>query len=436
MGLGVRRAFSLALVVALAATACSDDDGSVLEDAAVTTSTADRGSTDESATSTSEAQGTTTTTLSSFEQTFEYLTTTEFDPGDDPLTGVGPPDFPTAEAITAELEETGVPLAGLEIWVFPVIGSDEKLLVLEINASVAEEAGGGADSASEQALEGDFLSSAPSIQEAGITRIVMNLYDSDDEGPFVMTITLPYDAWVASSTDGADVSDSVAMQIERLSEPGGPPPPTPVPTTPTSSTTQATTTTTIEAGLLLEDSFVGSTELEPLFGPTVMSTIVTADEQLDMRVFTTGVIPAMYPEPLPAAVDITFDFNPMPTDGSTAAFGAVVLSEDPSDGALEHYVAIWANPSDGLLTIIPWDDGWGAGVSETIPGSIGFGAGEWVTMRLVVVSGSIDAYLDGVLVASWSGTTPVTSGWWGPVVAAAAAGDGMFVDDVRVKEAG
>lgn len=55
-------------------------------------------------------------------------------------------------------------------------------------------------------------------------------------------------------------------------------------------------------------------------------------------------------------------------------------------------------------------------------------------MRLVISGGQVEVHRDGVLMASWSGTTPVTAGYWGPVIAAVAAGDAMLVDNVLVEE--
>jgi len=205
-------------------------------------------------------------------------------------------------------------------------------------------------------------------------------------------------------------------------------------TTTTSTTTTSTTTTTTLPPSLLEDNFDGSTTALPLFGPGVMTSVVNGDNQLQIEVSTSGVIPVTYPNPLPDGVEISFDFNPQP-NASTAAFGVLVLSEDPSDTVIDHWVAVWANPSDGLLTVIPFDaDSGGFGPPLSTPISGGFTADQWHTMRLVISGGQVEVHLDGVLMATWSGTTPVTAGYWGPVIAAAAAGDTMLVDNVLVEE--
>ncbi len=54
-------------------------------------------------------------------------------------------------------------------------------------------------------------------------------------------------------------------------------------------------------------------------------------------------------------------------------------------------------------------------------------------MRLVISGGQVEVHLDGVFMTTWSGATPVTAGYWGPVIAAAASGDTMLVDNVLVE---
>jgi hypothetical protein len=165
-----------------------------------------------------------------------------------------------------------------------------------------------------------------------------------------------------------------------------------------------------------------------------MTSVITASGQLEITVFTGGVIPVMYPDALPRAVHIQFEF--MPRDG--AAFGALMLSEDPGDGILDHYVAVWASPTAGKLTVIPFDaaaGGWGAAQEVDIPTGAGFAPNQWHVMDLTVVDGRIGVALNGMEVTTWNGETPVTTGWWGPLVLGAASGDSMVIDNVLVEVA-
>ena len=153
---------------------------------------------------------------------------------------------------------------------------------------------------------------------------------------------------------------------------------------------------------------------------------------------TTGVITSMYPLSIPAAVEITFDLHPQPLDPGSS-FGAVVLSEDPSDGALDHYVGVFAFPGDSRLVVLPWNaatGGWGTDLSVAIPSEAGFGSNQFHTMRLVLADGGIDVFINEVFVTTWNGATPVTTGYWGPVIVGATSGDAMLVDNVLVEESG
>ena len=208
--------------------------------------------------------------------------------------------------------------------------------------------------------------------------------------------------------------------------------------TTTSSTTTTSTTTTTTTTLppsILNDTFDGSTTAEPLFGPGVMTSEVNGDGQLAMTVFVGGFIPTMYPDPLPDNVEISFDFNPQPNSNG-AAFGAILLSEDPGDGALDHYVALFITPVNGLVTMLPWDGGFGAPQNVTIPAEAGFATDQWNSIRFVLVGGQIDVSINDVFVMTWTGVTPVTSGHWGPLIVGAASGDAMLVDNVLVAAVG
>jgi hypothetical protein len=343
---------------------------------------------------------------------------------------LGGADPAAAAALHSELEAGGVDLTGMELWVFDVNGSDDRLLVMDVNRGVEQVP---EDSDSADLLE--VLIGSPAFDESGITRFVLNFFGTDTEGGFVLTTTMDIDALVTASAGEEDLdadalADLAQIEIFRVD---ALPPGVGSDTTEGTTTTQAPATTASSA--VLVDTFDGTSSVSPLFPPGVMSTEVTPEGTLSMSAFTTGVIPAIYPNPIPGDVSIAFDFNPMPNN-STAAFGALVLAEDPSDSALDHYVAIWANPSDGLLTVIPFDlgnGGWGAPTTEPIPATVGFAADTWHRMGLTLSGGTVEVYLDSILITTWSGTTPVTSGHWGPVIIGAVDGDAMLVDNVLVE---
>jgi hypothetical protein len=360
---------------------------------------------------------------------FEFGLNYEF--ADEPIeltSNLGGADADAAATLHAELEAGGVDLTGMELWVFDVSGSDGRLLVIDVNR--------GSEQVPEESDSADIfevLFAAPSFEESGITRFVLNFFGTDQDGGFVLTTTVDLNALLEASASQEEVdltqlSDLAQFEIFRV--PDAPP------SSDTTTTTGVSTTTSSTApGLIFADTFDTDTTVTPLFPPGVMSSSVTPEGTLSMSVFTTGVIPAMYPDQVPDGITISFDFNPMP-NGSTASFGAVVLAESPADNALEHYVAVWANPSDGMLTIIPFDQaagGWGTPTVVAIPASVGFGANGWHRMGLTLNDGALAVSINFVSVATWNGPTPVTSGYWGPVIIGAASGDAMLVDNVLVR---
>jgi hypothetical protein len=397
----------LASVLALAA--CSGDAGSNplerpgAEDSAAPTST------------TAATTGTTTTTPPEAAVFEEIIAASEAAVSQAPQSSIATPDFVAADAITAELAADGSDLTGVEVWVLPVVAGEERLLVLEIDPSATQLA----DDDTEALLTA--LVGLDAVSEAGITRFVINYHDSDEQGEFVLTATLPYDELVRSVAEGADVGDSVQIQLVRVPGSAPTPAPTTLPPGPTA---------------LIDESFDdGTTVAASLFGPGVQSTTVV-DGVLEMVVFSEGVVPAMYPDPIPDGVEISFDFFPVPT--SNGSFGVLVLSEDPADNVLDHYIAVWASPLDQVLTFAPLDNasgGWGAFVTSPIPTGAGFTASAWNTMTLVLENGSVAVSINGVEVATYTGPTPVTDGWFGPVIAGQ-PGDAMQIDNVLVTEVG
>ena len=272
----------------------------------------------------------------------------------------------------------------------------------------------------------------------------------DDDGTGLASgqaiVDLGSSTTVAPTTTAAPTTTTTAASTTTVAVPQTVPPgiiesSTTSSTTTTSTTTTSTTTTTTTTlpAAIIDENFDGSnTAAVPLFGPGVMTSevnnIITGDVAngvLEMTVFVGGFIPSMYPDPLPDNVEISFDFNPQPASNGTA-FGAVLLSEDPSDGALDHYVALFVTPVNGLATMLPWDGGFGAPLNVTVPAEAGFATDQWNSLRFVLVGGQIDVYINDVFVMTWNGVTPVTSGHWGPLIVGAVSGDAMLVDNVLV----
>lgn len=124
----------------------------------------------------------------------------------------GAPNEAAAAALLAELGETGVDLLGVEVWVWPVSGTSDALLVLEADddaAGLAEDPGA-ADALLPAIVESSVLDTA------GVTRIVINYRGVDGDGPYTFTATFSLDAARAAMRGGFDIpQDEIAFQLSR-----------------------------------------------------------------------------------------------------------------------------------------------------------------------------------------------------------------------------
>jgi hypothetical protein len=203
-------------------------------------------------------------------------------------------------------------------------------------------------------------------------------------------------------------------------------------TTTTSTTSTTTTTTTTLPPPLVDETFDGSTTATPLYGPSAVEVEVNADAQLRITALAAGVIPVMYPDPLPSRVEITYDFFPQPVspDGFP---GVVVLADDPADGPLDYYVLVLTTQANRNLTFLVWNGEWGDPSATAIPESAGYAINQWNSMRLVLDGGAVDAYVNGVYVASLTDAAPAQTGYWGPsIIGSSTAGETVLIDNVMV----
>jgi hypothetical protein len=131
--------------------------------------------------------------------------------GPDVLLG-GAPNETAAASLLAELAGTGIDLSGLEIWIWPVSGSEDVLLVLE----ATENASGLADDSGTTEVLLPALVGSSVLDTAGVTRIVVNYRGVDEEGPYTFTATYPLDAVRASLEAGTEIpEDEVRFQLRR-----------------------------------------------------------------------------------------------------------------------------------------------------------------------------------------------------------------------------
>jgi hypothetical protein len=121
----------------------------------------------------------------------------------------GPADDDAAAGIIADVETaTGASVSGLfDLWVFPVIGSSDVLLILEVH-----------EGAEDDSLPDDFIEAlvaSPSAEAAGVTMFVLLIAGSDELGDFVMTSAVRWVDARAAIIDGVDITDRISVQLTR-----------------------------------------------------------------------------------------------------------------------------------------------------------------------------------------------------------------------------
>jgi hypothetical protein len=121
----------------------------------------------------------------------------------------GTPLYAAAAAIEKILEDGGVPLDGIEVHVLPVSSTGTALLVLQADLSA---------SASEEETTDDItpalsaLVDSDAVRSANVTRVVLNLVGEDEEGAFVVTITMPMDT-LPALVDGSLTEEQMNAQM-------------------------------------------------------------------------------------------------------------------------------------------------------------------------------------------------------------------------------
>jgi len=211
-----RRGAATLLVISMLGAACGGGSSNGVFESPGSQGSATSGSDTRTEPDAASTTTTTTTTTPEYEDVFDLIA--QSDLGNPPArssSALGSADVATAAAIAAELVAGDVDLTGLELWVFDVVGSDDRLLVIEAGAAAA---GFGEDPEGGDLIEA--LAASPTTQEAGLTRLVINYYDTDDEGAFALTMTLPMELLLGEVDEEVDISQFLDIQVVRVGDAG------------------------------------------------------------------------------------------------------------------------------------------------------------------------------------------------------------------------
>lgn len=134
--------------------------------------------------------------------------TADLPAGEESVLG-GTPYYAAADAIEQTLQDAGIPLDGIGVYVLPVSGTETSLLVLQTDI--------GASSSEEEAPEDitpalSALIDSEAVQSANISRVVLNLVGEDEQGPVVVTITMPLET-LPAMLEGTLSEEETAAQL-------------------------------------------------------------------------------------------------------------------------------------------------------------------------------------------------------------------------------
>lgn len=170
-----------------------------------------------STTTTTTLLGDTTTTSAEGIPDFFDLSSIEHIPPSTPLVGVdallgGPADGSVSLALRATVTAAAIDLTGVEITVWPVTGTGESLLLVEFDetaSAFADTEGPGDDLFA-------ILLASPLVDDRSITRVVIRMRGTDDQGPYIFTFTAPTAAMRENLATGAAIPpEQLLMQLER-----------------------------------------------------------------------------------------------------------------------------------------------------------------------------------------------------------------------------
>jgi hypothetical protein len=130
----------------------------------------------------------------------------------------GTPNRRAAALVRDQLKAAGLDLPGLEVYVLPVAGTHDELLVVEIEAA----AGGGPAGTANQDPTPLFkaLATLETSEIANVKSVVFNLHGEDAGKPAVFTVVMPM-AVIADAARGATTSDELLRQLRFEVRPEG-----------------------------------------------------------------------------------------------------------------------------------------------------------------------------------------------------------------------
>lgn len=130
----------------------------------------------------------------------------------EPITGSdatlgGTPNRRAAAFVSEQIKAAGLSQTGLEVFVLPISGTHDELLVVDMDAAA------GAVYPTDPLPLLKALLTVQNLEIANVTRIAINYRGTDKDGPYVFTLTLPLST-AAQLTSGAISQDQALVDTQ------------------------------------------------------------------------------------------------------------------------------------------------------------------------------------------------------------------------------
>jgi hypothetical protein len=136
----------------------------------------------------------------------------------DPAARLGDTDVEAANGIRASLMAAGLNLRGVVVGVYKVTGTDQSLLVIDVDGAQASSLNSAMSNQNDQKKFAQAIVGAPAIKTAKIGRLALNITNKDAQGTIVLGMTMTMatlDSMAKGTLSDADAQKQVLIKAAR-----------------------------------------------------------------------------------------------------------------------------------------------------------------------------------------------------------------------------
>lgn len=135
-----------------------------------------------------------------------------------PAARIGDADTAAADGIRISLTAAGLNLRGVVVGVFKVTGTDQSLLVIDVDGAQASSLNSAMSNQNDQKKFAQAIVSAPAVKAAKIGRLALNITQKDAQGTIVLGMTMTMatlDSMAKGTLSDAEAQKQVLIKATR-----------------------------------------------------------------------------------------------------------------------------------------------------------------------------------------------------------------------------